>query len=146
MTRLLPLVSLLFYSCGNNIPFLEVAQLKRPVGITLEAQSGLNYKLTYYVQNQEEVFDGYNIYVSRSTIPDSTNVSGSPLVIDGTVPTIKLSPADFDLQNSKSITMTTYDGFRAFESGVTYFFRISAHSRTGGVSELSNEVSAESIN
>ena len=133
---------LILASCGNNIPFQEVAELKRPVGLQVAAAGSLTFTLTFYVQNQEEIFDGYNLIISRSTIPDGSNLSGSPLIIDGTLPTLKYGPEDFDVNNSKAVTITNFDGFRSFENGVTYFFRIAAHSRTGRVSELSNEVSA----
>lgn len=130
---------LILASCGNNIPFQEVAELKRPVGLQVAAAGSLTFTLTFYVQNQEEIFDGYNLIISRSTIPDGT---ASYVIIDGTLPTFKYGPEDFDVNNPKTVTVNTFDGFRSFENGVTYFFRIAAHSRTGRVSELSNEVSA----
>jgi hypothetical protein len=133
---------LMLLSCGNNIPFQEVAELKRPVGLQVSPNNGLSFTLSLYVQNQEEIFDGYNLLISRSSIPDG---STSPVIIDGTLPTFKYGPEDFNVITAKTISINTFDGFRSFESGVTYFFRVCAHSRTGRVSELSNEVSAEAI-
>ncbi len=66
-------------SCGNNIPFQEVAELKRPVGLQVASAGSLTFTLTFYVQNQEEIFDGYNLIISRSTIPDGSNYRVRPL-------------------------------------------------------------------
>lgn len=129
------------FSCGNSIPFEEETTLKRPVGLSADAVSGRQVQISYFIQNQEKTFDGYNLHISRATISDSEAISGRPLIIDGTAPTFKHKISEFDASNPVTVTLSTFDGIQKFETGVTYFFRMTAHSRNGSISEPSNEVS-----
>ena len=146
---LLPLLLLTFY-CGNSLPFQDEIVLARPTGITITAVSPLKFDLSYFVQNQEDTFTGYNIYIARSTIGESETVSTNtvipPLILDGSVPTFKHSKAEVNVNTPVTKTLSVYnDAVTAFENGVTYFFRITAYSRTKIESRPSNEVSATAI-
>ena len=138
---------LLVFSCGNTIPFLNESKLVRPVGIEVEAIAGLKFNLKYYIQNQERIFDGYNIYISRKSIGDAEVYGIIPaLNLNGTLPTLQHSPNDFDINKERTITIDVYnDAVTKFEKGVTYYFRITAHSRRDTLSLPSNEIAVVAI-
>lgn len=137
------LAILLFIShCGTNIPFEQELTLKRPTGIAVTALAGQKMQLQYTVQNQETTFDGYNVLISRTEIGDSEVFSMEPLTINGTVPTLLHSNADYNINLVRSVTLNRLTNVLPFEVGTTYFFRIQAHSRKGVRSEGSNLATA----
>lgn len=138
---------ILLFNCGNNIPYSEETILRRPVGITITAKPGLSFDLSYYVQNEEKTFDGYNLYISRNTIGDSEVETGIlPLNLSGTLPTFQHSSEQVDLTNPIIQNISLYsDSITKFEKDVVYYFRITAHSRFGYISEASNEVFAAAL-
>lgn len=139
-------VLMLTMFCGNSIPYQDDETLNRPVGISVTAKSGLAFNITYTVQNEESVFDGYNIYMSRSTIGDAEINSIPPYPLDGTLPTVKHSAEDYNVNQTHTVTIEYYqDGVTRFEEGVTYFFRMVAHGRNNSQSLPSNEVSAVAL-
>jgi len=135
---------LILLQCGNNIPYSKETLLKRPVGVSIVAKSGLAFDLSYHVQNEEDTFDGYNVYISRDSISDSEIETLVPaLNLSGSLPTFQHSKDEVDFVNSVTQNIALYsDSITNFENGVTYFFRIAAHSRYGYLSKASNEVSA----
>ena len=146
------LFCLLNLSCGSSIPFQAETDLKRPVGLSVAAISGLKFQLSYFVQNQESSFIGY---IARNTIGDPEARTGSTipaLNLDGTLPTFKHSRTDIDLNIPKTAVVSLYnDAVTNFEVGVTYFFRITACARNLSLSSQqeslpSNEVSATATN
>ncbi len=141
------IIFLSLYSCGNNIPFPEERVLKRPVGLSVTANTGLTFTLRYFVQNQEPTFDGYDLFIKREPIGDSEPISGQlqPVNLTGTLPTFRHGPEDFEPSAAREVLVTTIDGVREFEAGFTYFFRLTAHSRRGFRSDPSNEVSAQAL-
>ncbi|MBV6493375.1 MAG: hypothetical protein LDLANPLL_01391 [Turneriella sp.] len=132
-------------SCGTSIPFDEELYLKRPTGLQVTAISGRRMQVTYYIQNQEATFDGYNLLISRLSIGDGDAYSLEPLVIDGSVPTFKHSSNDYNVNVPRVVTISRLTNVLPFEVGTAYFFRLQAHSRKGVRSEASNEVSAVTI-
>lgn len=128
--------------CGTSIPFDQELTLKRPTGISVTALAGQKMQLQYTVQNQEQTFDGYNVLISRTEIGDSEIYSMEPLTINGSVPTLLHSNADYNINLVRSATLNRFTNVLPFEIGTTYFFRIQAHSRKGVRSEGSNLVSA----
>ncbi|MDH5717863.1 MAG: hypothetical protein OEZ22_09515 [Spirochaetia bacterium] len=135
-----------FISCGNNIPYTEETILKRPVGLKLEAKTGLSFDIIYFVQNEEETFDGYNLYISRKPISDSERSSLPPLNLKGSLPTFHHTAQDVNLTTPVVENIHLYsDNITKFEEGVTYYFRMAAHSKYGYLSELSNEISEIAI-
>lgn len=128
--------------CGTSIPFDQELTLKRPTGIVVTALAGQKMQLQYTVQNQETTFDGYNVLIARTEIGDSEIYSLEPLTINGSVPTLLHSNADFNINLVRSVTLNRLTNVLPFEIGTTYYFRIQAHSRKGVRSEGSNLVSA----
>ena len=135
---------LLFYSCGSSIPFEERVRLARPVGIEIQPRSQLNFLLRYYIQNQEKTFDGYNLYISRTSISEGEIYSGlSPFSRDGGLPTFRHAPDELDLDDPQEVVLEFYaDAITKFEKDIQYYFRMTAHSREGLISKPSNEVSS----
>lgn len=131
--------------CGTDIPFDQELNLKRPTGINVVAQAGKQMLLQYTVQNQEQTFDGYNVLISRTEIGDSEVFSMEPLTLNGTVPTLLHSNAEFNINVVRSVTLTRLTNILPFEAGTTYFFRIQAHSRKGVRSEGSNQISVVAL-
>ena len=149
------LFCLIHLSCGSSIPFQAETDLKRPVGLSVTAISGLKFQLSYFVQNQESSFIGYNLYIARNTIGDQEARADSTipaLNLDGTLPTFKHSSTDIDLNIPKTAEVSLYhDAVTNFEVGVTYFFRITACARNLSLSSQqeslpSNEVSVTATN
>ena len=137
-------LSLIFcMHCGVGVPYNSNAILKRPIHISIKGISGKKIELTYQIQNQEEDFDGYNIYLSRTGITEAeAEINIPPLKIDGSIPSVKHNPKEYNPANSQVLQILYYnDNITQLEVNVTYFVRIAAHSRTGIRSELSNESS-----
>ena len=132
------------YSCGNSIPFEEEIRLARPVGIEIQPQAGLNFLLLYYIQNQEKTFDGYNLYISRTTISEGEIYSVlSPFSRDGGLPTFRHGPGELNLNDPQEALLEFYaDGITRFEKDIQYYFRMTAHSRENLISKPSNEVNS----
>lgn len=128
--------------CGTSIPFDQELTLKRPTGISVTAQPGQIMQLSYTVQNQEQTFDGYNVLIARTEISDGEVYSLEPLTINGSVPTLLHSSADYNINLIRNVNLYRFTNVLPFEVGTTYFFRIQAHSRKGVRSEGSNLVSA----
>lgn len=141
--------------CSMQLPTQPDEQLERPTGIYVSAKAGKTFELSYYVQNDENIFDGYNLYISRySTGDKSINENTRPYTIDGSYPTFPHSNADYDLSNPIAVTLdyfieSYYDvsgnlrvNYIPFEEGVTYYFKLKAHSIYNSESNFSNEVSA----
>ncbi|HRP68121.1 MAG TPA: hypothetical protein PLY93_01140 [Turneriella sp.] len=135
-------VLLFFLSCGTDIPFDQELYLKRPTGLSVTAIADKKMSVTYYVQNQEATFDGYNLLIDRLTIGDGNAQTMEPLTIDGGVPTFQHSPSDYNINTPRTAIISRFTNVLPFEVGTTYFFRLQAHSRKGVRSEASNEVSA----
>ena len=134
-------------SCGNTIPFLDESKLIRPVGLELEVLPGLKFRLKYFVQNQERIFNGYNVYVARNSIGDG-EIYGviKPISLNGALPTLQHYADDFDVTKQRVVDIDVYnDSVNRFEVGITYFFRIAAASRKNLLSIPSNEVSGVAI-
>ena len=139
----------LFLSCTTNPPVFEEPFLKKPVGLEVLPLSGRKFLVRYYVQNQEVSFDGYNLYISRESISDGEPIERGgnlpPLNLDGSLPTFKHTKEDFSPSIRREREITYYKEFIPFQEGVTYYFRMAAHSIYGEISLLSNEVSATAL-
>ena len=132
------------YSCGNSIPIESEVRLNRPLGMTIQAQPRLMFLLSYIVQNQENTFDGYDLYIARTPISEGEIYSSLlPFSYDGGTPTFRHTRDDFDIENPREVSLKFYsDAITRFEKDITYYFRMTAHSREGLISEPSDEVSA----
>ena len=153
-----PVLYAMVSGCINDLSYNEQEFLERPTGLVVTALSGQKFKVEYYVQNTENTFDGYNLYISRHSSGDGGgNLNLEAYNYDGSVPTFVHSSAEYDLVNPVSFTLTEYMGvieaidgstfvyYVPFETGVTYYFKIKAHSQFDTLSEFSNEVSATTL-
>ncbi len=147
------------WSCAIQIPSQPDEQLERPTGLFVTALSGGKFRLTYYIQNGEDIFDGYNLYISRYSTGDySLQENRQPYTLDGSFPTFQHSKNDVNLNNPMQVILdffmeTYYDvngnmhvNYIPFEVGATYYFKLKAHSIYNSESNFSNEVSAIAIN
>jgi hypothetical protein len=135
----------LLAGCGTSIPFDQELTLKRPTGLNVVALSGRRMQVEYYVQNQEDTFDGYNLLIARVSIGDSEVFTQEPLIINGSVPTFLHSSSEFNVSAVRTVIIDRLTNVLPFEVGTTYFFRIQAHSRKGVRSEGSNEVQVTAL-
>ena len=136
------MLSFLSYSCGSSTLFIEEVRLARPVGIEIQRQSGTTFLLRYYIQNKEETFDGYNLYISRTPISEGEIYSTlSAFSRDGGLPTFRHNGEQCDLVNPEEVILEYYaDAITRFERNIRYYFRMTAHSTEGLISQPSNEV------
>ncbi len=134
------ILSFFCFHCGNNIPFLNEVTLKRPTGLVVTSLDGLKFEVSYTIQNAESTFDGYHLYISRSTISEGEIYSLTPLSLNGSSPTFHHSKDELSSIPQKREISHFTDGVSRFEEGVNYFFRLVAHSRFNILSRPSNEV------
>ncbi len=137
-------LTLSLISCGNHIPFNDEVYLARPADILVNALPKSKFRISYFIQNQEPSFDGYNLYISRNTISDGEVYSSlTPLSRDGGLPTFRHNPQNFNPNEPTSVTLNHYvDTVTRFEPTIRYYFRMTAHARetSGGVeSQPSNQ-------
>jgi len=141
-----------------NLSYNEDEFLERPVGLVVTALAGQRFQVEYHVQNSENTFDGYNLYISRFSSGDGGGSSNLEAYnYDGSVPTFIHSNVDYDLVNPVSFILSEYMGvtqaidgssfiyYVPFEKGVTYYFKIKAHSQFDTLSEFSNEVAVTTL-
>ena len=141
--------------CLTNITYKKNETLERPVGLQVYALSGGKFQINYYVQNSEDTFDGYNLYISRESTGDYDELE--PYLLTGSTPTFLHDPGEVDLITPqtqqvtqfmdiyKDITNNVTISFVPFETGTRYYFKVRAHSRFNVVSLPSNEVSAVAL-
>ncbi len=142
-----PIILLMFislpFSCSNISPLNPTASLQPPLG--LKASIGIDkfVVLTFYSANNEDDFDGFNVYISESNNVAATISSALPLTPDGIVPTIRSKPLDVDSNKLRAYTVSYRDNKGTpLSSGVRYYFILRAHSSNSQVSPPSNEASA----
>ena len=138
--------------CQTEITYKMNEELQRPVGLQVYALNGGVFRVQYYVQNEEDTFDGYNLYISRISSGDQNTLE--PYQLTGSTPTLLHSAADVDYLNPVTVDIYRYmdvirdingksiTSFTPFETGTRYYFKIRAHSRFNDISLPSNEVSA----
>lgn len=131
-------------ACADSTPINPTGALSPPLGlqaVTNTAEDSI--QLTFYSANNEEDFDGFNIYISESENVADTSDGRIALLPDGTEPTFQLSPNDYDSNQLRTYEVRYRDSNRSpLSAGVTYFFIVRAHSSQGRVSPPSNEASA----
>lgn len=131
-------------NCSAQAPLNPIRSLSSPLG--LEAASvadGPGIQLSYYGANDEDDFDGYNLYISESEDVSDIAAGKTPLLLDGLTPTIPLSPEELDTDLKREYLVIYRDNWRTpLTSGVTYYFILRAHSSNGVTSPPSNEASA----
>lgn len=139
------LLLIFLIQCGTSIPSND-ADLAPPEDFTVTALSGERFQISYYVTNEEDIFDGYNLYISRVEITDSMLNTLIPLNLTGSEPTFSHRPEDYDPFTNIDEVISTQDGITGFSSGTTYYFRMTAHSYTATESIGSGNESATAQN
>lgn len=137
---LITLNILLISSCGME----EVVQ---PEYITAPSDliaypGNRKVKLKFYSNNSEDRFDGFNIYISRSS---SLKSQYALLPVKnpetGGIPTIIATSKDIDPSVPITVELTYDADDNPIENGITYYFIVKAHSTRNFKSEPSNEAS-----
>ncbi len=140
LASVLPLLS----SCADSPPLNPTGYLSPPLGLTAEADStGDGIRLSFYSGNDENDFDGFNVYVATAENLAYTREGSIPLLPDSVEPTIIMSPQEI----SSNVKLSYLVRFSAsnrtpLSSQVRYYFLVRAHSSQGRVSPPSNEASA----
>ena len=142
-------------SCASNIGYQVNETLDRPVGLQVYARPGGLFVISYYVQNDEDTFDGYNLYISRESTGDTNKIP--PYTINGSIPTFLHTSANYDPNTAVNVSISEFMDVRVdlngnkttnyvpFETGTRYYFKIKAHSRFNFLSQPSNEASAVTL-
>jgi hypothetical protein len=157
------ILALIMVGC-NSSPDYDPNEIPlTPYGIKVKANSGNTFTLSYYIQNEENTFDGYNLYITREpsvSVEKTANLKAiaQPYTTTGSSPTIPHSSSEIDLNTPGTIAIETFmisqknlDGsisktFLPFESGTRYYFKLTAHTFYEQESVyFSNEVSAVAI-
>ena len=129
--------------CGTTIYAPKESSLDRPLGLEVTPIANQKFQISYFVTNQEEIFLGYNLYVSKISITDSDfgeNPLVNHLLPEGEQPTFPYSKLDFDSETAQNETIEFFDGVRLqFECDQEYFFRLRAFGEGGRHSQPSNE-------
>ncbi|MBN2039743.1 MAG: hypothetical protein JW864_06860 [Spirochaetes bacterium] len=119
-------------------------------------QEGDNIILEFRGYNDEYYFDGYNVYVSETSMKRTDVASYKAVELEGygsTTPSFPLSPDDYDPDNLREVTLYHYYLYLEdtgeylkypFSTG-TYYIRMCSHHSVLGVSEdaVSNQKTVE---
>jgi hypothetical protein len=128
--------------CSTRSPMNPLGELEPVLGLSAQGQAN-SIILTFYSANDEDNFDGFNVYISESNNVASGPDGRSPLTPTGSEPTLQARPKDMDTNKKWQYTVKYSDNQGSpLSTGVEYYFVIRAHSSKGRVSAPSNEVSA----
>jgi hypothetical protein len=140
-------------SCGTTVFAPKETFLSRPLGVSVTALDDREFRFSYFVSNEEEIFLGYNLYASKAPITD-----GDFQIIDqsrlvklilpfGEEPTFAWTFSDANSVEAKNEDIRYFDGISLrFECGQRYYFRLRAMGEGKTYSRPSNEVSAVAQN
>lgn len=127
-------------NCGEET-ILEPEKLNIPKMIGLYPKNRA-IKVKFEGTNYEKTFDGYNIYLSKSSgIRAQTGLSPLKNESTGSLPTIVRTAKHNQLNNIVEYTITLDADNNRIENGVTYYVCVRAHSYRGVLSEYSAEAS-----
>jgi len=144
-------------SCSMGVPEKGYEYLTPPVILNCW-QEGEYIIVQFSGHNDEYYFDGYNAYVSETSMKRTDIKSYKAVEIDGygsTVPSFPLSPEDYDFDKIREITLYHYYWYVEdtgeyipfpFSTG-TYYIMLCSHHRISGVDEdgVSNQVSLDFV-
>lgn len=116
-----------------------------PVEVPVNLQLRMEFDINYYVTNQEVGFLGYNLYISKTTTSAEAALLGIgtlPYMPDGVEPTFPHVAASPSTASSALITQRVEfevppPGLKFFQLCEKYFFRMTAVTRNGLVSNSS---------
>jgi len=126
---------LFFISCGIN-DFMTPNTLSPPYNLKIYPGSD-SITIRFSSNNSEEKFDGYNIYISKSSAIRSSSIS--PLKKNNILPTISQNPMTSEQILESKITL--FNDLETIQNGTTYFIAIKAHDYDDFQSTFSEEVS-----
>lgn len=143
-------------SCAMDVPEKGYEYLAPPYIISCE-QEGNNIIVEFRGYNDEYYFDGYNFYVSTTSMSRSLITSYKPVQVDeyaSSTPSYPLSPDDYDPENVRRATLYHYYWHVEdtgeyiqfpFSAGTTYYIYMCSHHRLGYLFEegVSNQQQVE---
>ncbi len=128
----------LIISCGTE-KFIEPEYLNSPTDLTAYPKNN-QIKIKFYSSNKEDKFDGFNIYISKSsslkTLTDLLPVK-NPFM--GSIPTINKTSKDINFNVPIEITIQRDANDDYIENGIRYYLIVKAHSIRNFKSEPCNE-------
>jgi len=133
--------SILFISSCGIEEVVQPEYITAPSDLTAYPGNG-KVKLKFYSNNKEDKFDGFNVYISRSS---SLKSQYSLLPVKnpqtGGIPTIIATSKDIDPSVPITVEIAYDADDNPLENGVTYYFIVKSHSIRNFKSDPSNEVS-----
>jgi len=126
---------LFFISCGIN-DSMTPNTLSPPYNLKIYPGSD-SITVHFMANNSEKKFDGYNIYISKSSTIRSSSIS--PLKNNNLLPTISQNPMSSEKEFEYKITL--FNDLETIQNGTTYFVAIKSHDYENFTSILSEEVS-----
>jgi len=145
------------FSCSTNTDYFEQEKPATPTQFTITALSGGRFQITYLVENNEQTFDGYNIYIAKQSTGDVSPVTSNiPYTLDGGYPTVRHNASEFStvpknliietyLEKASSIQGSTITIYPPFVPGDLYYFKMTAHTRYNIESNPSVQKSAVAL-
>ncbi len=142
MYKIIPVLILAFLliQCGTE-DIVQPEYLNAPSDLTAYPENG-KIKIKFYSNNKEDTFDGFNIYISKSSL-----VKSQPLLLPianpdtGGIPTVVSTSKDIAPSVPISVEINRDANDNPIENGVTYYIIVRAHSTRNFKSEPSNEAS-----
>ncbi len=131
----------LFFHCGTE-QFVEPEYLNPPSNVILYPQNN-KIKIKFFANNQESTFDGFNVYLSKSSsLKSQSTLLAIPNPSTGGIPTINRSSQDIVLGVPIEIILDRDENDKPLENGITYYCFVKSHSYRNYRSEPSNETSS----
>ena len=136
------IIAIFLTTCSTRSPMNPLGDLEPVLGLSAQGQEN-SITLTFYSANDEDNFDGFNVYISESNNVASGPDGSRPLTPTGSEPTLQARPSEIDTNKEWQYTVEYSDNQGSpLSTGVEYYFVIRALSSDGRVSAPSNEVSA----
>ncbi len=141
MKKVIIILSLIFItSCGVE-EIVQPEYLNAPSELKAYPGNG-KIKLKFYSNNKEDKFDGFNVYISKSSsLKNQSSLLPVKNPETGGIPTIVATSKDIDPTVPITVEITRDADDNPIENGITYYFIVKAHSIRNFKSEPSNEVS-----
>ncbi|MBN1898924.1 MAG: hypothetical protein JW827_09115 [Spirochaetes bacterium] len=137
---ILPLMILFLAGCGVE-EIVQPEYLNAPSNLKAYPGNG-TIRLEFLSNNKEDKFDGFNIYISKSS---SLKSQSSLLPVQnpstGGIPTIVKTSKEINPDSSLFVEINRDNEDKPIENGITYYFICRAHSIRNFKSEPSNETS-----
>jgi len=120
---------------------VEPEYLNSPADLTAYPKNG-QIKIIFYSNNKEDMFDGFNIYVSESSsLKTQTDILPVKNPATGSIPTINNTSKQISPTVPIEVTITRDADDNPIENSVRYYIIVKAHSIRNFKSEPSNETS-----